>query len=87
MSGVAIIAALLEASPDAMARFAAGNIKAGRLPDGITLPALLLRSVSVVERQMLRRTGMVRTVERVSSCAQARHQSFSDLWQSKSFAI
>lgn len=79
MSGVAIITALLQADQP-LAGFlstrspplqAATQIKGGRLPDGIVLPAFLVRTVSVVERQMLERGALVRTVERVSVAVRA----------------
>ncbi len=66
MSGVTIIGALLEAHTELLAILPVDGIKAGRFPDGIALPALLLRSVSTVEEQYLRRGGLVRTTERVS---------------------
>ncbi len=66
MSGVTIIGALLEAHADLMAVLPADSIKAGRLPENVALPSLLLRSISTVEEQHLRRGGLVRTTERVS---------------------
>lgn len=42
------------------------NIRGGRLPDAVKLPALLVLTVSLSERQPLRRAGMVRWTERVS---------------------
>lgn len=47
------------------------RIKGGRLPDGVQLPALLVRTISSVERQTLRRIGVVRTVDRVSVTVRA----------------
>jgi len=71
MTGVEIVgdvlskyAALLEIVP-------VDNIKAGVLPDGITLPALLVRTVSVVDRQPLKRGNLVRSTERVSVAVRA----------------
>ncbi len=69
MSGVTIIGALLEA--DGPVTAAVGTIKAGRLPDNVVLPALLVRSTSQVERIHLRRTGEVRITERVSVAVRA----------------
>lgn len=66
MSGVDIIGALLLGDAPVTAAIPAERIKAGKLPDGIVLPALLVRSVSTVERIVLRRRGLVRQVERVS---------------------
>ncbi|MEG3089502.1 hypothetical protein [Sphingomonas sp. PB4P5] len=79
MSGVTIIGELLRANAPIAAFLAdrdppvlaADQIKAGRLPDGVALPAFLIRTVSVVERQFLKRTGMVHTVERVSVAVRA----------------
>lgn len=68
MSGVTILAALIEADADLLAAVPLANIKAGRLPDGTGLPAMLIRHVDMVERQALRRGALVRTTERVS-CA------------------
>lgn len=71
MSGTAIIGALLLADTDLLAEVSAGNIKAGQLPDGVALPALLVRTVSGVERLKLRRVGYVRTVERIAVTVRA----------------
>lgn len=69
MTGVDIIGALLVDSAEIGARVTA--IKAGSLPDGITLPALLVRSVSLVEGQTLRRGQLVRQTERTSVTVRA----------------
>jgi len=66
MSGVSIIGALLGADPSITA-----TIKAGQLPDGVALPALLVRSVSMVERVTLTRGNYVRVKERVSVTVRA----------------
>jgi hypothetical protein len=71
MSGVDIIGALLLADADLLAMVPAGQIKAGMLPDGVPLPALLVRSTSSVERQSLRRTATTRTTDRVSVTVRA----------------
>jgi hypothetical protein len=79
MSGVTIIGELLRSNAPIAAfllerdhpLLAADQIKAGRLPDGVALPAFLVRTVSVIERQYLRRTGMVHTIERVSVAVRA----------------
>lgn len=71
MSGVSIIGDLLLSNNSVLEVVPADRIKAGKLPDGVALPALLVRSVSLVERQMLKRTGVVRTVERVSVTVRA----------------
>lgn len=71
MSGVTIIGALLEAHEPVTAVVPSERIKGGRLPDDTPLPALLVRSVSTVERHMLRRGSLVRTIERVSVTVRA----------------
>lgn len=71
MSGVTIIGALLEAHEPVTAVVSNERIKGGRLPDDTPLPALLVRSVSTVERHMLRRGSLVRTIERVSVTVRA----------------
>jgi hypothetical protein len=70
-TGVDIIGALMLADADVIAFAAAGQIKAGRLPDNATLPALLARVVSTVEKQPLKRGGVVRTIDRVSVTVRA----------------
>jgi len=71
MSGVAIISELLRESAAVVAVVEVGNIKGGRLADGAPLPALVLRSVSLVDRQPLAREAMVRSTERVSVTVRA----------------
>lgn len=66
MSGVAIIDSLLRASGPLTAEIAPKNMKGGRLADDAPLPALLMRSISIVDRQTLAREAMVRVTERVS---------------------
>jgi hypothetical protein len=71
LEGSDIIGALLVAYP-ALAEIAATDrIKAGRLPDGIALPALLVRTVSSVDRQPLKRGALVRRTDRVSVAVRA----------------
>jgi hypothetical protein len=55
MTGADIIAALLIADENVGGLIAAGSIKLGRLPDGIPLPVLLVRTVSSVDNQPLKR--------------------------------
>jgi len=71
MSGVTIVGALLQAHEPLTSAVAQGNIKAGRLTDTTALPTLLLRSVSRVERLMLKRVGTVRITERIAVTARA----------------
>ncbi len=75
MSGVSIISALLADHSALLAVVPVGQIKAGKFPDGIAPPSLLIRHVSTVEQQMLRRSEVVHTVERIAvtvRCAQYR---------------
>ncbi len=71
MSGVTIVSELLQAHDPLTSDVPAGNMKAGRLPDGVALPALLLRSISRNERQTLKRGKTVRVTERVSVTVRA----------------
>lgn len=72
-TGVDIIGALMR-DDEAVTAFAAEqNIKAGRLPDDVTLPAFLIRSISTTERQPLKRGGKVRTIERISVTVRAKN--------------
>lgn len=71
MSGVTIIAALIEAHAPLLAMVPLPQIKAGRLPDRTPMPSMLIRHVSMVERTTLRRGAMVHTIERVSVAVRA----------------
>lgn len=71
MTGVDIVGALLVADLDILNRVPLNRIKAGSLPDGIVLPALLVRLVSSVERQNLQRGETTRTTDRVSVTVRA----------------
>ena len=71
MSGVAIIGALLARHAPLLAALPAGQIKAGMLPDGIAMPALLVRLVSMTDWQPLKRSGWVRSTARVSVAVRA----------------
>ena len=68
MTGVDIIGALLRQAPSLVAE---ARIKAGMLPDAVTLPALLVRSVSLIERLVLKRGAVVHQVERVAVTVRA----------------
>lgn len=70
MTGAGIVGALL-LNPEPIENVPAGNIKAGRLPDNIALPALLVRTVSINEQLRLKRGPVVRTIERVSIAVRA----------------
>ena len=71
MTGVDIIGELLRADAELLARVPLPQIKAGKLPDGVELPALLVRLVSSVERQTLKRGSTTRTIERVAVTVRA----------------
>lgn len=71
MSGTDIVGSLLRGSDAFLAMVPAASIKSGALPEGATLPAVLLRSVSIVDRQPLRRGSTVRSTERVAAMVRA----------------
>lgn len=71
MSGYAIIGALLQADEHMTEFVPAPRLKAGRLPDGVGLPALLVRTVSIIERQKLKRVGHMRETARVAVTVRA----------------
>lgn len=71
MSGADIIGGALRADEPVTDVVALGSIKGGRLPEGVTLPALLVRTTSVVDRQPLKRAGFNRRTDRVSVTVRA----------------
>jgi hypothetical protein len=71
ITGADIIGALLRAASGVTASVAVEKIKGGRLPDDIALPAILVRNITSVERQPLRRGARVRTRDRVSVTVRA----------------
>lgn len=71
MSGVSIVGALLRAHAPLIAAVPIESIKAGKLPDGVALPAILVRSISLVERRTVRRGEVVRSTERVAVAVRA----------------
>lgn len=71
MTGADIMGALLRDNPALIEHVRAAAIKAGRLPDNVTLPALLVRSLSIVDRQNLAREATVRSTERISVTVRA----------------
>lgn len=71
MSGVAIVSELLRGNLAVIAVVRAADIKGGRVADDAALPVLLMRSVSLVDRQTLAREEMVRSNERVSVTVRA----------------
>ncbi|PTQ12957.1 hypothetical protein CLG96_02100 [Sphingomonas oleivorans] len=66
LEGTDIVGALLTADAQLTELVPADRIKAGRLPEGVGLPALLVRTVSSVDRQPLTRGPLVRRTDRVS---------------------
>ena len=72
MSGTAIIAELLLTDAGFVAAVSAGNMKEDRLPDGVTLPGVLLRTVSGGDRQTLTRGAFVRSTERIAVTVRAK---------------
>ena len=66
MSGIRIIGALLRAHAPLVVIVPVDRIKAGALPENCPLPALLLRSTSLIERQTLTIGAKVHTTERIS---------------------
>jgi hypothetical protein len=71
MTGAEIVGALLRANPEFLEKVAEANIKAGMLPENVTLPAVLVRTISVIERTTLKRRAKVRQVERVQLTVRA----------------
>lgn len=71
MTGVDIIGELLRGATSVVAAVPVAQIKAGALAENAPLPSLLVRSVSLVERQPLKRGSRVRCVERVSVTVRA----------------
>ena len=71
MTGADIIGVLLRAYDPLVQMVPAERIKAGSLGDNVALPALLVRTVSVVDRQSLKRIGAVRRTDRVSVTVRA----------------
>lgn len=71
MTGVDIIGTLLREDADVLNLVPETNIKAGRLPDAVSLPALLVKATSTVERQTLKRGPTTRTIDRVSVTVRA----------------
>jgi hypothetical protein len=71
MNGVDIIGEILLADAPVTGTVAVARIKAGALPENAPLPSLLVRSVTTIERLMLKRGLRVRCVERVSVTVRA----------------
>lgn len=71
MTGAEIIGGLLREYTPLTAAVAVDSIKGGKLPEGVALPALLVRVVSLIDRQPLKRAGWDRSVARVSVTVRA----------------
>ncbi len=71
MSGAMIVNVLLRADEAVIAQVPVASIKIGRLPDGTQPPALLVRTVSSVDRQPLKRGGWVRRTDRIAVTVRA----------------
>lgn len=71
MSGAIVVGTVLRAAATVTAKVPPERIRTGRLSDGTGLPALLVRNVSQVERQPLKREGWVRQTWRVSVAVRA----------------
>lgn len=71
MTGASIVGELLRASAALGVVVPAAQIKGGRLPEDITLPALLVRTVSVIDRQPLKRGATNRRTDRVAVTVRA----------------
>ena len=71
MTGADVVGELLRGANALTAKVLAASIKAGRLPDGVALPALLVRTVSVVDRQPLKRGPTRRRTDRVAVTVRA----------------
>lgn len=71
MTGVDIVGALLRESSEMTAMIPEERIKAGVLPANIALSALLLRQISGVDRQPLKRGVFTRVTDRVAVTVRA----------------
>lgn len=73
MSGAMVVGKVLIGIAPKIETVPAESIKLGRLPDGVALNALLVRNVSEVERQPLKRVGWVRQTWRVAVTVRAKN--------------
>ncbi len=71
MTGVDIIGELLLAHKPLTDFIPTDQIQPGELPEQVVLPSLLVKLVSNVERQMLKRGRTVRTIDRISVTVRA----------------
>jgi len=71
MTGLEIVGAILQEHEPLLELVDVESMKAGKLPDGVVLPALLLRTVSSIDRQFLKNSGFYRVTDRVSVAVRA----------------
>lgn len=71
MTGADIVGGLLRADGSVTGAVAVASIKGGILPDGVVLPALLVRTISEVRRQFLKGGAIVRRTARVAVTVRA----------------
>lgn len=79
MTGADIVGSLLRSDTALLALVPEGRIKAKRLPLGIALPALLVRVVSVVDRQPLTQGEFVRRTDRIAVTVRAASGADQDM--------
>lgn len=70
-TGVDIVGGYMRDDAELLALVPEAQMKAGALPDNVALPALLIRCVSSVERQKLKRDAITRTIDRVAVTVRA----------------
>lgn len=71
MSGTDIVGALLAAHAPLIELVPETQIKAGALPDNAPLPSILLRTISSVDRQPLKRGAKVFVTDRIAMTVRA----------------
>lgn len=76
-TGGHIVGALLRADAAVTAKVPADRIKLGRLPDAVTLPALLIRRISKISRLTLKRGNKTRKIDRIAVTVRA--ESYADM--------
>lgn len=72
MNGAEIASRLLVGSAALIAKVPAEQIKVGALPEGVSLPAILLTTISSVDRETLAKGATRRTTDRVQATVHAR---------------
>lgn len=71
ITGVSILGTVFLATPDIVTIVPEPQMKGGRLPQNVQLPALLLRTVTSIERQRLKRGTVKRMIDRVAVTVRA----------------